>query len=365
MKILKRIFYGTAAVIMALCVFVILCAFNPNMTQSVAGLLYGEASTEELPNLEPTQIATDSNGDSENLADALPEENDVTYGDMTVPEEFRKKSGYKPIEEELKEVSDVIASRLETELSVGETGEQLDFNILTYPFYGMLDRNGKEIYCQIYANATKGNSSFAPIIAVDVSQAEEAYEAVYNDHPELFWLEPGYSCKYKKDGQCVEITLKYNQTMDYLDQAKAAIQVSMDDILEGAKGLATDYDKMKYVHDELVKRVEYDESAQMNQSAYSALVGAKSVCAGYSKAYQYLMQKLEIPCYYCTGYSGEEHAWNIVRINNAYTNVDVTWADTEPVTYDYFNKNDKDFASTHKRTGLSKELPACGTSTNK
>lgn len=351
---------------MALCAFIMLCAFNPNMTESVAGLLYGEAPTEELPNLEPTQIVAENDGSSEELTDVLPEESEnAIQDDMTVPEELRKKSGYKPIAEELSEITDVAASRLETELSIGETGENLDFNTLTYPFYGMLDRYDKELYCQIYANAVKGTTSFAPIAEVDISQVEKAYEAVYNDHPELFWLEPSYSCKYKKGGKCVEITLKYNQTMDYLDEAKAAMQVSMDDILEGAKGLATEYDKVKYVHDELIKRVEYNESAQMNQSAYSALVGAKSVCAGYAKAFQYLMQKLEIPCYYCTGYSGEEHAWNIVRINNAYTNVDVTWADTDPVTYDYFNKNDKDFASTHKRTGLSEELPACGTSTNK
>lgn len=365
MKILKRIFYGTATIIMALCAFVMLCAFNPNMTQSVAGLLYGEEPTEELPNLEPTQMVSTEEGDVENLEDALPEENDVTLGDMTVPEEFRQKSGYQPIKEELSEVSDVTASRLETELSIGETGEQLDFNVVTYPFYSMLDKAGKELYCQIYANATKCNTSFAPIVEVDVSMVEKVYESVYNDHPELFWLEPGYSCKYKKDGQCVEITLKYNETKDYLDQAKAAMKVSMDDILEGAKGLATEYDKVKYVHDELIKRIEYDESAPMNQSAYSALVGTRTVCAGYTKAFQYLMQKLDITCYYCTGYSGEEHAWNIVRIDNVYGNVDVTWADTDPVTYDYFNKNDKDFASTHKRTGLSKELPACGSSTNK
>lgn len=99
----------------------------------------------------------------------------------------------------------------------------------------------------------------------------------------------------------------------------------------------------------------------MNQSAYSALVQGRSVCAGYARAYQYLMQQLGIPCYYCTGYAGENHAWNIVRLDGVYYNVDVTWDDTEPATYDYFNKSDRQYASTHMRTGLSVYLPACVT----
>lgn len=103
----------------------------------------------------------------------------------------------------------------------------------------------------------------------------------------------------------------------------------------------------------------YDLTADMNQSAYSALVNGKSVCAGYARAYQYLLQQLGIPCYYCTGYSGGDHAWNIVKLEDGYYNVDVTWDDAAAIRYDYFNKTDADFASTHVRQNLSVYLPAC------
>ena len=86
---------------------------------------------------------------------------------------------------------------------------------------------------------------------------------------------------------------------------------------------------------------------------------ARTVCAGYARAFQYLLQQLEIPCYYCTGNAGENHAWDIVRIGGEYYNVDVTWDDTEEIGYDYFNKTDAEFAPTHVRTGLSVYLPAC------
>ena len=97
----------------------------------------------------------------------------------------------------------------------------------------------------------------------------------------------------------------------------------------------------------------------MDQSAYSALVNGQSVCAGYARAFQYIMQQLGIPTYYCTGYSGENHAWNIVKLYNDYYNVDTTWDDTEPGTYNYFNKTDAEFNTTHIRRNLSINLPAC------
>lgn len=113
------------------------------------------------------------------------------------------------------------------------------------------------------------------------------------------------------------------------------------------------------MHDALASAVTYDLTADMNQSAYSALVNGKSVCAGYARAYQYLLQQLGIPCYYCTGYSGGDHAWNIVKLDDGYYNVDVTWDDANTLRYDYFNKTDADFASTHVRQNLSVYLPAC------
>ena len=97
----------------------------------------------------------------------------------------------------------------------------------------------------------------------------------------------------------------------------------------------------------------------MNQSAYSALVNGKTVCAGYARAFQYLLGQLGIPCYYCTGFAGENHAWNIVALEDGYYNVDTTWDDTGDGTYDYFNKTDDDYAGDHIRRELSVYLPPC------
>ena len=59
-------------------------------------------------------------------------------------------------------------------------------------------------------------------------------------------------------------------------------------------------EKEKYVHDTLIEMNKYDENEKLNQSAYSALVKGKTVCAGYSRAFMYIMNKLGIRTYYIT-----------------------------------------------------------------
>lgn len=157
----------------------------------------------------------------------------------------------------------------------------------------------------------------------------------------------------------MEIDLKFNRTARDLEVAQANFNANAMQILAGAQNLPGDYEKEKFVHDALLEVVSYNMGVEMNQSAYGALVNGQTVCAGYARAFQYLLQQLGIPCYYCTGYAGESHAWNIVALDDGYYNVDATWDDIGSGTYDYFNKTDVDYAGNHIRQELSVYLPAC------
>lgn len=65
-----------------------------------------------------------------------------------------------------------------------------------------------------------------------------------------------------------------------------------------------------------------------NQNAYSVLVDHHSVCSGYTRATQLLLQKLGVKNLYVSGYvDGESHAWNIVKCGKHYYHVDSTWGD--------------------------------------
>ena len=104
---------------------------------------------------------------------------------------------------------------------------------------------------------------------------------------------------------------------------------------------------------------EYDENSEINQTAYSALVLNKTVCAGYAKAFQYIMIELGIPTYYVSGEAQGDHAWNIVKLDDEYYNVDLTWGDQEVIIYNFFNVSDEILNKTHTRSEISKLLPIC------
>lgn len=64
----------------------------------------------------------------------------------------------------------------------------------------------------------------------------------------------------------------------------------------------------------------------------------------YTLAYLRLMQEMGVPCIYV---SGEEHAWNMVKLRSRWYSVDVTWDDATDA-YSYFLKGTKDFRN-HER----------------
>lgn len=148
-------------------------------------------------------------------------------------------------------------------------------------------------------------------------------------------------------------------TKEELAAASTEFYNITNNLLTQVEHLGTPYEKERRLHDILIGQIDYEKGADKNQSAYSALVTGKSVCAGYARAYQYLMQRLGITCYYCTGFAGTDHAWNIVALDDGFYNVDLTWDDTPGGEYDYFNKTDSDYADTHVRRDLSVNLPKC------
>ena len=64
---------------------------------------------------------------------------------------------------------------------------------------------------------------------------------------------------------------------------------------------ASEYDRIKYVYEYVIRTVDYVADARDSQNLFSALVGKESVCAGYARETQYLLEKLGVFCTYVTG----------------------------------------------------------------
>lgn len=113
---------------------------------------------------------------------------------------------------------------------------------------------------------------------------------------------------------------------------------------------ASDYTKVKKIHDYIINKSSYDTTYQ-KFSAYNLLVDKTSVCEGYTLTAYRMFLDAGLECRIISGKgNGEAHAWDIVKVNGAWYNIDLTWDD--PLTntrvpmlqYDYFLKNEKAFS---------------------
>ncbi|MCI5586190.1 MAG: hypothetical protein MR383_11760 [Lachnospiraceae bacterium] len=414
MKIVKGILIAFAALFILFGGLVIASAFNPGISEAIGDFLYSGRSvpketetpqaTEQpqaaapvtVPETEVTEAASEPESSYTGSGNAASTKVTVDWNNryvdkmealakeeaqkaaasvstkytapeeknIKIPDAVSGKTGYAEIKDQGETLDDEAAKKVTTTTDYGNLGLNFEFDAKYYPYFHMLGQREKYVYRQIYANANDMKTTFTPVEEVNASQLLNIFTAVCYDHPELFWIETAYGSKYNRNGICIQIELKYNDMAKKQVEYWKKFENEADTIVLAANGLASDYEKEKYVHDILLEKTVYNKSAAYNQSAYSALVNGQSVCAGYARAFQHIMIKLGIPCYFVGGTAGESHAWNIVQLGNEYYNVDLTWDDTgDDGKYDYFNKTDEDYKRTHIRKGLSVNLPPCNGTT--
>ena len=131
----------------------------------------------------------------------------------------------------------------------------------------------------------------------------------------------------------------------------------------------TDAEKALYLHDYIVKNVEYKKQGE-HQTAYGALLDGVAVCAGYADAYKLLLKAVGIEAHTITGQSYnpqgvlENHAWTMLYIDGKCLFTDVTWDDPfvdgaqsdNFVSHEYFNITLEQMNKDHFPDAESKKL---------
>ena len=94
----------------------------------------------------------------------------------------------------------------------------------------------------------------------------------------------------------------------------------------------SDYIKIKKIHDFVCDTIQYDYINVSNTdykyqfTTYGALFKGRAVCQGYATLFYRLCREVGIPVRVITSSS---HAWNIVKLNDNYYNIDCTWDDSD------------------------------------
>lgn len=237
-------------------------------------------------------------------------------------------------------------------------------------YYNQLQEEEKTVYKEILQGVQEQESEIY-LHTSDAQCAGDIYQMVLYDSPELFW------CSGEANTTAFETYAVFCPVYAYSKDGRAAAQASIDQAvavcMEGVDSNAAAYDKIKYAYEYIVNTTDYDAAAPDNQNICSVFVNKASVCAGYSKAMQYLMRQWGIGCIYVTGLDmdGEAHAWNIVNCDGVYCHVDVTWGDpvfmaqeeetvqpSSNINYDYLCCTDEEISKTHT-VDAELVLPEC------
>ena len=194
-------------------------------------------------------------------------------------------------------------------------------------FYYQLLSDGQQLIYKEILQAVRGQAESFYIHTGDTKEFSMIYEYLLYDRPEIFWCTGGTQITSYTDYS--EVRPAYTCLGEELQQRQAQIDAAANACLAGIAVDAPEYDRIRYVFEYLVNTVDYNLDSPDNQNIYSSLVNRVSVCAGYSRAAQYLLQRLGIECIYAIGTIPQQgpHAWNIVRCNGQYYHMDVTFGD--------------------------------------
>ena len=205
-----------------------------------------------------------------------------------------------------------------------------------YYYYNTLNLQQRKCYQDIIEGYNYLSTDIK--LQIDESQLKKIILLVSADHPELFWVELQY--RYIIYETYLVLKPQYNCDLKEKIRREKQIENSVRKLLFELSHETYEYNRIKKIFEYLVDNVEYQANAPENQNIYSALVNKKSVCAGYSRAMQYLLQKSGVTALYVPGkVKGRGyHAWNIVRCNGDFYHVDVTFGDPNFTNYNAINE---------------------------
>lgn len=263
---------------------------------------------------------------------------------------------------------------LPTQTADGQSDKTLETVSDIYYAYHALNTQQQQIYLEILESLTNLETE-TKVSTVDKDVLDRIFTCVMNDHPELFYVEGYQYTEYTYGSSVASLTFSgtYSMTDAEVDSCRLLIDREVRECFSHMPQGADEYNTVKYLYEWLIKNTEYDRDVEDNQNICSVFLQGRSVCQGYAKAMQYMLQKADISCLMLTGFTnGERHAWNLVRVNGNYYYLDPTWGDASytyqgsasegssapTINYDYFLVTEDEMTRTHSFEKVV-ELPKC------
>ena len=217
------------------------------------------------------------------------------------------------------------------------------------PIYSQLTTKEKSIYTALYRGICERKEEIPLPYEVDGNTYSKVYCILEKQESAFYYLDSVYYTAQKvRDAKIAyrDMTRPHQKEQD--------LEGALDAFMSETDVLTNDEEKARYINDFIVRKCQYitGDDSEFASTVYGCLVRGEANCEGYAKAFNLLAGKLGLQSVVITGTTdkGENHAWNQVKIDGEWYNIDVTWADTDVVGETrqmYFLCSDADFSKTH------------------
>lgn len=229
-----------------------------------------------------------------------------------------------------------------------ETRERLENNADLYPVYDRLYGDEKEAYvkiCAAFENFREGTSyiyNTDSLTELDnfKKSVNKIYREIVYEQAEAFWVDP-YNFEFQTWEQAgkykLRIMPKYLLEKEEALEKQETFNQKIDSIVAQAKSKNGTYNKVLFVHDYILENADYDyeliekeDYSNTGINAYGCLVDGKTICSGYTMAFNAIMKRLGYECgAEFSSYSmislSDEHVWNYCNLDGEYYCFDLTW----------------------------------------
>ena len=183
--------------------------------------------------------------------------------------------------------------------------------------------------------------------SLSLERATDIFLMFNYSNPQYYFINGGYAY-IESRGILVPTFYTEFQSGSKRSQATQAMKNTITSWESTIASAGSTEQKAKAAHDLIAKKVQYDDNYLTNpenpfhQSAYSVFCDDHSVCAGYTKAFEMLMNGAGIDT---IALLSTDHAWNMIKINDSWYHMDCTWDDLDgyggyEIIYRFFNRSE-------------------------